>query len=94
MAVDLSVFRKQRKMMEKKAKKKSKDTAMPKVSSMREEKVIERIGELENKLMEDMIMKKNIEKEMKQTRQIMYIVLAVTLAIFAFLIGVLARYIG
>ena len=67
---------------------------MPKVSSMREEKVIERIGELENKLMEDMIMKKNIEKEMKQTRQIMYIVLAVTLAIFAFLIGVLARYIG
>jgi len=90
--VDLSVFRKQRRLMEKRARRKG--NTVLKVANMKDEKVIERISELETKLTEDMIMKKDIEKEMRETRQIMYIVLAVTLAIFAFLIGVLVRYIS
>ena len=90
--VDLSVFRKQRRLMEKRARRKG--NTVLKVASMKDEKVIQRISELETKLTEDMIMKKDIEKEMRETRQIMYIVLAVTLAIFAFLIGVLVRYIS
>ena len=91
--VDLSVFRKQRRLMEKRARRKG-NISVKKVANMKDEKVIERISELETKLTEDMIMKKDIEKEMRETRQIMYIVLAVTLAIFAFLIGVLVRYIS
>jgi hypothetical protein len=93
MAVDLSVFRKQRKLMEKRARRKS-GISVSRGIDMKDEKVVQRISELESRLMEDMVMKKDIEKEMRETRQIMYIVLAVTLAIFAFLIGVLVRYIG
>jgi len=93
--VDLSVFRKQRKMMEKKRKKGKGDVMMiPREHAAKDEKIIGEIRALENRIAEDVVMKRNIEKEMKETRMIMYIVLAVTLAIFAFLIGILVRYIG
>ena len=96
--VDLSVFRKQRKLLEKRAKKKKGKgdvvMAIPKEHQVKDEKILGEIRALENRIVEDVAMKRDIEKEMKETRMIMYIVLAVTLAIFAFLIGILVRYIG
>lgn len=93
--VDLSVFRKQRRIIEKRARRKRrKEMAIPKERQVKDEKVIGEIRALENRIIEDVAMKRDIEKEMKETRLIMYIVLAVTLAIFAFLVGVLLRYIG
>jgi len=91
MAVDLSVFRKQRKLLEKKRKKSS---DILKVSVMKEEKVISEIRSLEGRIMEDMVLKKDLEKQMKETRRIMYLVLGVCMAIFGFLIGVLIKYLG
>jgi len=96
--LDLSVFRKQRKILLKKEKRKKKGAvdvmAIPREHQVKDEKVIGEIRALENRIIEDVAMKRDIEKEMKETRMIMYVVLAVTLAIFAFLVGVLLRYIG
>ncbi len=94
--LDLSVFRKQRKILLKKEKKKKRGEimAIPREHQVKDEKVIGEIRALENRIIEDVAMKRDIEKEMKETRLIMYVVLAVTLAIFAFLVGVLLRYIG
>ena len=96
--LDLSVFRKQRKILLKKEKRKKKGAvdvmAIPREHQVKDEKVIGEIRALENRIVEDVAMKRDIEKEMRETRLIMYIVLAVTLAIFAFLVGVLLRYIG
>ncbi len=95
--LDLSVFRKQRKILLKREKKKKKGEvvmAIPREHQAKDEKVIGEIRALENRIIEDVAMKKDIEREMGDTRRIMYVVLAVTLAIFAFLVGVLLRYIG
>lgn len=94
--LDLSVFRKQRKILLKKEKKKKKGEIMafPREHMVKDEKVIGEIRALENRIIEDVAMKRDIEREMKETRMIMYVVLAVTLAIFAFLVGVLMRYVG
>jgi hypothetical protein len=99
--MDLSVFRKQRRLMEKRARrKKKKETVQTKAVEVKEKKavdqrkMVEEIKSLEIKMIEDFALKKDLEKEMKETRMIMYIVLIVTLAIFAFLIGVLVRYVG
>jgi hypothetical protein len=93
--LDLSVFRKQRKLLEKKTKKKAREGIMPvPKEGQKNEKIIGEIRALETRIIEDIAMKRDIEKEMKETRTIMYVVLAVTLAIFAFLIGVLLRYLG
>jgi len=95
--IDLSVFRKQRKMLEKKSKKTKGAVdimAIPKEHQVKDERIIGEIRALENRIIEDVAMKRDMEKEMSETRRIMYVVLAVTLAIFAFLIGVLLRYLG
>lgn len=96
--LDLSVFRKQRKILLKKEKRKKKGAvdvmAIPREHQAKDEKIIGEIRALENRMIEDVAMKRDIEKEMGETRKIMYVVLAVTLAIFAFLIGVLLRYLG
>lgn len=96
--MDLSVFRKQRKVMEKRARRKKRKEVgamvVPKMPQVKDDKIIGEIRALENRIIEDVAMKRDIEREMGDTRKIMYVVLAVTLAIFAFLIGVLLRYIG
>jgi hypothetical protein len=95
--IDLSVFRKQRKILQKKEKKRKKGDvvmAIPREHQVKDEKIIGEIRALENRIIEDVAMKRDIEREMGETRRIMYVVLAVTLAIFAFLIGVLLRYLG
>ena len=95
--LDLSVFRKQRRILQKKERRKKKGEvvmAIPKEHQVKDERIIGEIRALENRIIEDVAMKRDIEREMDDTRKIMYVVLAVTLAIFAFLIGVLLRYLG